>query len=136
MTPRGASRSSCPGVTEGGKISQYTWASRTRRAMSCVTCDPKSMIATPPGFIWVSSLAENPGAARPPHGVLECPPMTPHGHPRTHAFQKEWKDRRLGVVMFLDMVGYSSHMSKSEVHALARVQHLSALIHETAPAYG
>ena len=29
-----------------GAISQYTPASRTRRAISCVTCEPKSMIST------------------------------------------------------------------------------------------
>ena len=34
-------------VREGGWISQYTCASRTRRAMSWVYCDPKSMIRMP-----------------------------------------------------------------------------------------
>ena len=29
-----------------GAIAQYTPASRTRRAMSCVTCEPKSTIST------------------------------------------------------------------------------------------
>ncbi len=53
-----------------------------------------------------------------------------------HAFRKEWKERRLGVVMFLDMVGYSAHMSKSEGHAMARVKHLSELLHELVPEYG
>src|SRR5881296_2626271 len=33
-------------VTSLGKISQYTRDSRTRRAMSCVYCEPKSRIAT------------------------------------------------------------------------------------------
>ncbi len=51
------------------------------------------------------------------------------------AFREEWKDRRLGVVMFLDMVGYSSHMSRSEKHAMARVAHLEALMRKLVPAY-
>lgn len=45
-------------------------------------------------------------------------------------------DRRLGVVMFLDMVGYSARMSKSEKHALERVKDLSALLHRIVPAHG
>ena len=32
--------------TLNGRISQYTPASLTRRAMSCVYCDPKSSIIT------------------------------------------------------------------------------------------
>src|SRR2546430_17434962 len=34
-------RSSC-GVASNGTISEYTWHSRTRRAMSCAYCAPKS----------------------------------------------------------------------------------------------
>src|SRR6266511_373366 len=60
--------------------------------------------------------------------------MRPMKH-GTVAFKEEWRDRRLGVVMFLDMVGYSSHMSKSEKHALARVSHLEGLMHKLVPAY-
>src|SRR5215472_9148081 len=32
-----------------GMISEYTWHSRTRRAMSCAYCAPKSMTSTGPG---------------------------------------------------------------------------------------
>ncbi len=55
---------------------------------------------------------------------------TQHGHHGTK------EDRRLGVVMFLDMVGYSARMAKSEKHALERVKDLSALLHKVVPAHG
>src|SRR5277367_5212505 len=61
----------------GGWISEYTRASRTRRAMSCVNCDPKSRIrmrldtSTPPRGISQTNLLdlhrlqiENRGARR------------------------------------------------------------------------
>src|ERR1043166_3058653 len=54
---------------------------------------------------------------------------------RSVAFKREWKHRRLGVVMFLDMAGYSAHMSKNEKHAMARVAHLEGLMRKTVPAY-
>jgi len=50
-------------------------------------------------------------------------------------FKAEWKERRLGVVMFLDMVGYSAHMSRSEKQAMARVAHLERILRKTVPAY-
>src|SRR5574338_430570 len=44
-------------VLDGGWISQYTCASRTRRAMSWVYCDPKSMIRMPS---WCFATARSP----------------------------------------------------------------------------
>ncbi len=58
---------------------------------------------------------------------------TQHGHGHGHAHGGA---RRLGVVMFLDMVGYSARMSKSEKHALERVRDLSELLHRVVPAHG
>src|SRR5215469_7360830 len=49
MTAAGfLSRMSAIGVV-AGMISEYTWHSRTRRAMSCAYCAPKSMTSTGPG---------------------------------------------------------------------------------------
>jgi hypothetical protein len=45
MTPTTFRARSSAGVTSCAKISQYTRDSRTRRAMSCVYCEPKSRIA-------------------------------------------------------------------------------------------
>src|SRR5438067_2734008 len=45
MTPITFRARSSAGITSCGKISQYTRDSRTRRAMSCVYCEPKSRIA-------------------------------------------------------------------------------------------
>src|SRR5215472_10770142 len=42
------SKISASGVV-AGMISEYTWHSRTRRAMSCAYCAPKSMTSTGPG---------------------------------------------------------------------------------------
>src|SRR5450432_3829028 len=44
MTPFGAKSRTNSSLTSFGWISQNTCASRTRRAMSCVTCEPKSRI--------------------------------------------------------------------------------------------
>ncbi len=44
ITPIGANCLTSSDVSVNGKISQYTPISRTRRAMSCVYCEPKSMI--------------------------------------------------------------------------------------------
>jgi hypothetical protein len=44
MMPLGRSRASASSAALNGAISLYTPASRTRRAMSWVTCDPKSTI--------------------------------------------------------------------------------------------
>src|SRR5260221_1428430 len=41
LAPNSRTKSS---ETSQGWISQYTFASRTRRAINCVTCDPKSRI--------------------------------------------------------------------------------------------
>src|SRR5882724_11052488 len=51
MMPSGARRSMVASGTSKGCISQYTCSSRTRRAISCVYCDPKSRmtITLPPG---------------------------------------------------------------------------------------
>src|SRR6476619_198197 len=46
ITPPGASRSNAASALLNGAISQYTPASRTRRAMSCVTWLPKSKMRT------------------------------------------------------------------------------------------
>jgi hypothetical protein len=37
--------------------------------------------------------------------------------------------------MFLDMVGYSAHMSKNEAHAMKRVKDLEAILHREVPEY-
>ena len=37
--------------------------------------------------------------------------------------------------MFLDMVGYSAHMSKNEAHAMKRVKELEAILHREVPEY-
>src|SRR5579859_4601412 len=42
------SRMAASGVV-AGMISEYTWHSRTRRAMSCAYCAPKSITSTGPG---------------------------------------------------------------------------------------
>src|SRR3954468_15840926 len=42
MIPLGANSRMNASPTSFGWISQYTCASRTRRAISCVTCEPKS----------------------------------------------------------------------------------------------
>src|SRR5882757_419852 len=44
ITPRGLSARTSSSVMSQGWISQYTPSSRTRRAMSCVYCAPKSRI--------------------------------------------------------------------------------------------
>jgi hypothetical protein len=46
ITPTTFRARNSSGVTSCGKISQYTRDSRTRLAMSCVYCEPKSRIAT------------------------------------------------------------------------------------------
>ncbi len=46
MTARGLTRSSALSARLNGTISEYTPASRTRRAMSWVTWEPKSMMRT------------------------------------------------------------------------------------------
>jgi len=38
--------------------------------------------------------------------------------------------------MFLDMVAYSAHMSKSEANAMKRVKDLEAILHQEVPKYG
>src|SRR5438093_4222165 len=51
MMPAGASRRIVASGTSKGWISQYTWSSRTRRAISCVYWEPKSRMritAAPP----------------------------------------------------------------------------------------
>src|SRR5215468_11874451 len=46
MIPAGRRAASSSAVIECGTISLYTWASRTRRAMSCAYCAPKSTTRT------------------------------------------------------------------------------------------
>src|SRR4051812_1056856 len=46
ITPRGAKLRTNASLTSKGWISQYTLLSRTRRAISCVYCAPKSRINT------------------------------------------------------------------------------------------
>ncbi|MEK7766319.1 MAG: adenylate/guanylate cyclase domain-containing protein [bacterium] len=57
--------------------------------------------------------------------------MTAHA-----ATPNPWADRRLGVVLFLDMVGYSGHMSKNEKTALGRVTELERILRAEVPAFG
>ncbi len=49
MTPRGFSFSIVSHGVSGGTSSQYTWHSRTRRAISIENCEPKSMTTTASG---------------------------------------------------------------------------------------
>src|SRR5512139_2596140 len=51
ITPFGANSRTKASVTSAGWISQYTLASRTRRAINCVTCEPKSRIRILSWFI-------------------------------------------------------------------------------------
>src|SRR5512134_1253456 len=51
ITPFGANARTKSSLTSAGWISQYTLASRTRRAISCVTCEPKSRIRILSWFI-------------------------------------------------------------------------------------
>src|SRR6185437_1504854 len=54
MMPEGFHSRTHSSVRVGGWISQYTRASRTRRAISCVYCAPKSRIRILSGFIQLS----------------------------------------------------------------------------------
>src|SRR5579884_2152099 len=47
MMPSGSIRFSASGVTSNRTIELRTWCSRTRRAISCVYCPPKSRITMP-----------------------------------------------------------------------------------------
>ena len=57
-------------LTDGGKIDEYTWCSRTRRAISRLYCDPKSITA----IVWclMRNLPGNQGPIKPQGAALSA----------------------------------------------------------------
>jgi len=49
--------------------------------------------------------------------------------------ERKWADRRLGAIMFMDMVGYSAHMSKNEAQAMTRVKDLEVILNQQVHEY-
>src|SRR6266540_5595393 len=60
ITPAGRRASSSPTGVSNGTISEYTWHSRTRRAMSCAYCAPKSTTRTGRGSAMGALLRPHP----------------------------------------------------------------------------
>src|SRR6516225_1470945 len=77
ITPRGRKARTCASPMSQGWISQYTPSSRTRRAMSCVYCAPKSRIRM--RCAWMSGCAAATAGVAP--AGWETPAMDRSGHP-------------------------------------------------------
>src|SRR5262245_48624179 len=65
ISPPGRRASSSATGVSNGTISEYTWASRTRRAMSCAYWAPKSRTSTGRGSVTAASLPGHAHALRP-----------------------------------------------------------------------